>query len=158
MTAHVRDATPSDRALLVELMAEFYAESGYPLNRQRAEVAFSELLADPGLGRVWLIEDSPGPVGYVVLTLGYSMEYGGRDAFVDDLFIRQGFRGKGSGTLALHSVRAACRDLGIRALHLEVGRENGAAQALYRRAGFKDTDRQLLTLRLADPTHASSNR
>jgi GNAT superfamily N-acetyltransferase len=137
-------------------MAEFYAESGYPLNRQRAEAAFSDLLADPRLGRVWLIEAQGRPVGYVVLTLGYSLEYGGRDAFVDDLFIREGFRGQGLGTAALEIVRTACTELGARALHLEVGRDNDPAKALYRRAGFVDTDRQLLTLRLADPTHSPS--
>ncbi len=153
MKPHLRAATPSDCALLVGLMSEFYAESGYPLNRRRAEVAFSELLADPGLGQVWLIQAEPGPVGYVVLTLGYSMEYGGRDAFVDDLFIRLPFRGMGLGKLALTEVRAACAESGVRALHLEVGRDNAAAQSLYRQTGFMDTDRQLLTLKLADPTH-----
>jgi ribosomal protein S18 acetylase RimI-like enzyme len=50
-------------------------------------------------------------------------------------------------------VRSAALSLGVRALHLEVGRDNSAAQALYRRAGFEDSGRQLLTLRLADPTH-----
>jgi len=95
MNPHLREATPGDCALLVELMSEFYAESGYPLNRRRAEAAFSELLADQGL---WLIQAQPGTVGYVALTLGYSLEYGGRDAFVGDLFIRPAFRGRGWGS------------------------------------------------------------
>jgi ribosomal protein S18 acetylase RimI-like enzyme len=81
------------------------------------------------------------------------MEYGGRDAFVDDLFIQAGFRGAGLGAATLAEVRTYCVERGVRALHLEVGRDNAAAQAVYRRAGFVDTDRQLLTLRLADPTH-----
>jgi len=153
MNPHLTKATPGDCTVLVDLMSEFYAESGYPLNRQRAEVAFSELLADQELGQVWLIEAEPGVVGYVVLTLGYSMEYGGRDAFVDDLFIRQPFRGRGLGKAALTELRTACAERGVRALHLEVGRDNAAAQSLYRQAGFLDMDRQLLTLRLADPTH-----
>jgi ribosomal protein S18 acetylase RimI-like enzyme len=153
MDPHLRAATLGDCPLLVTLMSEFYAESGYPLNRRRAQAAFSELLADQGLGQVWLIQAEPGPVGYVVLTLGYSMEYGGRDAFVDDLFIRPIFRRRGLGKLALAEVRAACEERGVRALHLEVGRDNAAAQSLYRRVGFVDMDRQLLTLKLADPTH-----
>lgn len=97
MNPHLRAATPGDCAVLVELMSEFYAESGYPLNRQRAQLAFSELLADERLGLIWLIQAGPEIAGYVVLTLGYSMEYGGRDAFVDDLFIRQP---PGAGVLA----------------------------------------------------------
>jgi ribosomal protein S18 acetylase RimI-like enzyme len=50
-------------------------------------------------------------------------------------------------------VRRFATELGVRALHLEVGRDNVPAQELYRRVGFVDTDRRLLTLKLADPTH-----
>lgn len=153
MSSCLRPATFADCSLLVELMSEFYAESDYALHPSRAEEAFKALLADHGFGRAWLIESQAQVAGYVVLTLGYSMEYGGRDAFVDDLFIRRAFRGKGLGRSALDEVRSAALSLGVRALHLEVGRDNSAAQALYRRTGFEDSGRQLLTLRLADPTH-----
>jgi ribosomal protein S18 acetylase RimI-like enzyme len=33
----------------------------------------------------------------------------------------------------------------VRALHLEVERTNASAEALYRRRGFRDNDRRLLT-------------
>ena len=79
-----------------------------------------------------------------------SMEFGGRNAFLDDLFIQAPFRGAGLGTAALKEVRTFCLEHTVRALHLETGRDNVAAQALYRRAGFKVTDRQLLTLVLME--------
>lgn len=155
MNGQLREADPADRDLLVELMSEFYSESGYPLNRRRAHDAFADLLADERLGHVWVVQAESEDVGYVVLTLGYSMEYAGRDAFVDDLYIQPAYRGRGLGKMALAEVSAACGRLGVRALHLEVGRANAAAHALYRQVGFVDNDRQLLTLRLADPTHAA---
>jgi ribosomal protein S18 acetylase RimI-like enzyme len=154
MNQNLRLATPDDCALLVELMTEFYAETHYPFDRTRAELAFSELLADPRLGLVWLIELQSRAVGYVVMTLGFSMEYGGRDAFVDDLFVQPDFRGRGLGTQAIEQVRVACAERGVRAIHLGVARDNDAARSVYRRAGFVDIDLQLLTLRLADPTHS----
>lgn len=153
MTPKLRLGTADDVSLLVELMSEFYAEAGYEAERGRAARAFAGLIENEHAGRVWTIEAEFEVVGYVVMTLGYSMEYGGRDAFIDDLFIRPAFRARGYGKAALDEVRAAAVKLGVRALHLEVGRDNESAQALYRRAGFVDTDRQLLTLRLADPTH-----
>ena len=64
----MRPANADDTQTLVDLMAEFYAESGYVLDRPRAADAFSVLLADPRLGRVWLIEREAAVVGYVVLT------------------------------------------------------------------------------------------
>src|SRR5262249_41224910 len=110
-------------------------------------------LADDRLGRIWVIQAGSQDVGYIVLTLCYSMEYGGIIAFLDDLFIQSAFRRAGLGTAALMEVRVFCVNHGVRAIHVETGRDNAAAQALYRRLGFVSTDRQLLALSLADPTH-----
>lgn len=146
----MRSANAEDIPLLVALMTEFYSEAGTPLDASRAAAAFAILLADDRLGNVWLIQAGKNDVGYVVVTFSYSMEFGGPNAFVDDLFVQTPFRGAGLGTSALQEVRAFCIGRGVRALHLETGRDNVAAQALYRRAGFKVTDRQLLTLVLAE--------
>jgi hypothetical protein len=51
----MRRALPDDIATLVALMAEFYAESDYGLNRPLAEKAFAAILSDERLGYVWLI-------------------------------------------------------------------------------------------------------
>ena len=149
----MRKASPNDVQQLVAMMEEFYAEGGYPLNRQRAAEAFTTLLANERLGLVFFIQAGAQDVGYVVVTLCYSMEYGGPNAFVDDLFVRKPFRGAGLGTGALAEVRSLCAKQGVRAIHVETGRDNAAAQAVYRRAGFAHTDRQLLTLKLATATH-----
>ena len=151
--SQIRQGTPEDIPLLVALMAEFYSESGYQLSRERAAQAFAKLLSDDRLGRVWLIQADDKDVGYIVVTLGFSMEYGGRHALLDDVFIQSAFRGAGLGKAALVEVCAAMQQLGVRALHVEVGPDNTPAQALYRRIGFASANRQLLTLRLADPTH-----
>lgn len=145
----MRHASIEDIPRLVALMTEFYAEAATPLNAARAAEAFAALLSDDRLGHVWLIQAGNDDVGYVVVTFSYSMEFGGRNAFLDDLFIRAPFRGTGLGTGALKEVWVFCAENGVRALHLETGRDNVAAQALYRRAGFKVTDRQLLTLVLS---------
>ena len=150
----MRTASSEDVPLLVGFMTEFYAETATPLDSTRAAHAFATLLADDRMGKVWLIEAGDVAVGYVVLTFSYSMEFGGRNAFVDDLFIQAAFRGAGLGTAALAQVRNFCVACGVRALHLETGRDNAAAHALYRRAGFEVTDRQLLTLAFADPAGA----
>jgi RimJ/RimL family protein N-acetyltransferase len=99
----MRRASVDDVQHLVGLMAEFYAEAGYPLNHRRAAEAFTT--------------------------------------------------GAGLATAALVEVREFCAGRVVRAIHLEVARDNTPAQMVYRRVGFESTDRQLLTLRLADPTH-----
>ena len=138
-------------ASLVELMTEFYAESDLVLPSGSAAAAFEQLLRDDRLGRVWILEAEGGVAGYVVLTLGYSMEYGGLRGFVDDFYIRPEFRGRGAGTAALATVRRTCTDLGVRALVAEVGGAEWAAQAAYRKSGLADTGNMLMALPLALP-------
>jgi GNAT superfamily N-acetyltransferase len=137
------------------MMTEFYSDSPYTLNPRRAAVAFAALLADNRLGHVWFIQSDSRDVGYVVLTLSYSMEYGGLTAIVDDFFVERSFRGQGLGKAALSEVKSFCGRLGVRALHVETGRDNAAALAVYRHVGFTEMDRVRLTLGLLDPTHAS---
>ena len=150
----MRMAGPGDVPRLVELMVEFYAESGHPCDAARAATAFDELVRDSRLGRVWLLEQEGRAVGYAVLTLGYSLEYGGRDGFVDDLYVQAPFRARGLGTAAIEEAKRACLALGVRALHLEVARDNQVARGIYRKSGFLDHDRLLLTLPLAGPLNA----
>ena len=150
----MRKASPDDVQRLVALMAEFYTEGGYPLNHERATEAFAALLADERLGHAWFIQAGTRDVGHVVVTLCFSMEYGGFIAFVDDLFVQRAFRRAGLGRAALEGVKEFCASRGVRAIFVETGHDNAAALALYRRVGFVNTDRQLLALKLADPTHA----
>lgn len=150
MNAPLRLAGAADVDTVAALMREFYAESGYPLDAARARAAIAALAGDERLGRLWLVEHEGQAVGYLALTFGWSLEYHGRDAFVDDFFVRAAFRGRGLGTRVLAAVEEQARALGVQALHLEVERGNRAGQALYRNRGFHDQDRQLLTRRLTD--------
>jgi GNAT superfamily N-acetyltransferase len=149
----MRPADLGDRERLLDLMAGFYAESGFVLDRPHAEGAFTTLLGDPRLGRVWLIEQDRAVVGYIVVTFVFAMEHGGLAAWVDDLYIEPQARGAGLGTAALADVREACAELGVRALAVEVGHDNAAAQAVYRSAGLVPIDRRLMMVSLADPLH-----
>jgi GNAT superfamily N-acetyltransferase len=150
----MRKASLIDVQQLVTMMAEFYSDSPYTLNPRRATDAFTALLADERLGHVWFIQRNSEDVGYVVVTLCHSMTFGGMAAVVDDFFIQPAFRGAGLGKAAMEEVRSYCVSHGVRAIHVETGRDNAAALAVYRRAGFVDTDLAHLTVGLAEPTHA----
>jgi GNAT superfamily N-acetyltransferase len=151
MDPRFRPATRAGLEVLLAILGELYALDHIPFDEHVTHTALGELLQDPAAGHVWLITDGADPVGYLVVTFGYSLEYGGRDAFIDELFVRESHRRHGIGTRALQVVEAACRERGIRALHLEVERANVTAQQVYRRAGFVDHDRYLLTKRLDGP-------
>jgi ribosomal protein S18 acetylase RimI-like enzyme len=149
MEATFSVAQRSDTDLLLQFMREYYEFDHLPFDEQVARAALEKLLNDASLGRVWLIHYEDEAVGYLVLTLGYSLEYGGRDAFIDEVYIRASHRGRGIGGRALVFAQDMCRSLGVRALHLEVERTNTNAQGVYRKAGFIDHDRYLMTKQIA---------
>ena len=146
MQTNFRPAVDSDAATILAFMRELYAIDGTtPFEEAGARRTLLGIVRDPAFGRVWVIQDGARPIGYVILTLGYSLEYRGRDAFLDELFVAADSRGRGIGRETMRFVEDACRELGVRALHLEVERANTAAQRLYRKFGFADHDRYLLT-------------
>jgi GNAT superfamily N-acetyltransferase len=142
-------ASPGDIDRLLPLMQEYSEFDRLQFDHERARRAMLAVLADPRLGRVWFIREGGENCGYVALCFGFSIELGGRDAFVDELYLREPFRGRGLGTLALEAVADAARAEGVVALHLEVRRDNADAQRYYERVGFVRRDRYfLLTRRL----------
>ena len=144
----LRPAIRDDVPALLGLQSAYYAEDEYPFVEPLAGKAWIELLANPSLGSAWVVVAESRLVGYVVMTLGYSTEYRGQDAFIDEVYVAPAWRGRGLGHQLLEAVDAACRRLGAKALHLEVEKEKTAAQALYRRWGFADRQRVLMTKRM----------
>jgi GNAT superfamily N-acetyltransferase len=140
-----RLAGPRDVDAIVAMMRGYYAQDGYPFVQSDARAAALALIHEPHLGRLWVTCDGDRVVGYVAATLGFSFEYRGREAFVDELFIAEGHRGRGLGREALRVAEAWCREKGVNAMHLEVERHREPALELYRRSGFEDHGRYLLT-------------
>lgn len=138
-------AGAADADELVELMREFYAFDHIAFDEEAARGALRKILGDDRFGVVHLIRVGAESAGYLVLTFGFSLEFHGRDAFVDELYLREPFRGRGIGRASIEFAVEICRREGVVALHLEVERANARAQNLYRRAGFRDHDRYLLT-------------
>ena len=120
-----------------------------PFEEERRRAIFAAFVGDPSLGQCWIIYKESQPVGYVVLTLGFSFEYGGRDSFIDEIYVHEKFRGQGIGRQTLEFVEARACEMGVKAVHLEVTRGNEAAIELYRRAQYAVHDRFLMTKRLS---------
>jgi len=136
--AQFRLAVESDADALLEFMQEYYAFDGHGFDREKARVALTALLRDSKLGLAWLILDGDAAVGYIVLCIGYSLEWLGRDAFVDEFYLREEYRGRGWGRQTMSFLEEAARTAGIWTLHLEVVQENTSALHLYRKLGFTE--------------------
>ena len=107
------------------------------------------LLADHSLGLVWLILAEGRVVGYIAICFGYSIEFMGKDAFVDEFFIHEAWRHRGIGQATLRVVNQQVVGMGVKALHLEVARDNPRAKAVYRALGFDDREQfQMMSIEL----------
>lgn len=143
-----RAVCPDDAATLLTLARAFHSEDGHPLD-PAAEAAIARVCAGEPLAPCWLIELAGETVGYVVLGLGFSLEHGGSDGFVDDLYLVPQARGRGVGRAALAFAEVEARTRGVQTLHLEVEPANARAYRLYQDWGFNDLGRRLMSKRLA---------
>ncbi|HME71862.1 MAG TPA: GNAT family N-acetyltransferase, partial [Myxococcota bacterium] len=128
-----------------ELSAELYRLEGLAAQDVGRERAMAELIAHPELGAAWLIRADGCVAGYVVLTVCYSLEFHGRFGLLDELYLEEAWRGKGTGKAALAFVDDECRQRGLKAVRLEVGHANARALELYRRSGYRVAERHLMT-------------
>lgn len=142
-----REAVSTDEAALLRMMRKLAEQEPGALvfHESVARDALHEFLANPQLGRIWLVLEQQRPAGYVVLTLGFSFEYHGREAFIDELYVEPEHRRKGLGRQTMQFVAERAREMGVHAIHLEVDHGNDPALELYRRLGYQDHDRYLMT-------------
>ncbi|MGB5818062.1 MAG: GNAT family N-acetyltransferase [Saonia sp.] len=142
------EAKDHDIPIILEMMGTFNAIDDYPFDPETRYKNLSELMGNPGLGSIFLIRNQECIIGYIVLTFGYSFEYQGRDAFIDEFFIKEDFRNRGIGKTTLGFIERASEKLGINAIHLEVENHNVNANSLYLNKGFIGNQRTLLTKKI----------
>ena len=151
MTTAVHLAQVDDLDRLLPLVAAYHAFEQVETTEDARRAALMPLLEGSPHGAVWLIGPRKAPVGYIVITFGWSIEMGGLDGFVDEFFIRETVRGRGMGSEVLATLLKQLASAGLKALHLEVDRGNARAQRLYERHGFRLRDRYNLMSWLAEP-------
>lgn len=134
----------SDISIITQMMQDFYAIDNYPMDIEVAKELFYEFISNENLGKSWLIYSENEIVGYIILTFIFSFEYGGKIAFVDELFIDETARGKGFGKEAIQFIQAEVPKLSLNLLYLEVEPHNENAQKLYLAHDFELHNRKLM--------------
>ncbi len=147
MSAALHLAKPEDLDRLDALATAFHDEEGTGTTEAARRAALAPLLDGSPHGAAYLIGPTRAPVGYIIVTFGWSIEFGGLDAIIDELYIRPQVRGRGIATEVLISLPLALAEGGVKAIHLEVDRENEDALRLYNRTGFRARERYMLMSR-----------
>lgn len=153
---HLVRAKKTDLEVLLPMVEAFHTLFGIKHTAESRRCALEPCLREEGPAAIWLIVQGEHVVGYLVLAFGYSLEFGGRDAFVDEVFLLPDYRGKGIGGMALWLLTEEARALGVFAMHLEVRQDDPQAQRLYQRSGFVPRSRYFLMTHRLTP-QASEN-
>lgn len=138
----LRTAVAGDRDVLVEFARAMAAETeDKALELAVLRAGTEALLADPGRGRVYVVEEGGRVVASLMLTVEWSEWRNGwfwwiQSVYVDPAHRRRGFYRQ----LHEHVRRLAAADPEVCGLRLYVERENHAAQATYRAIGMVETD------------------
>ncbi|GGB82009.1 hypothetical protein GCM10007424_22540 [Flavobacterium suaedae] len=135
-----------DIEVVTGMMQEFYGIDNYPMDAEKSKRLLKEFIVNDSLGSAWLILHNGQPVGYVILTFVFSFEYGGRIAFLDELFIGSEARGFGLGKKTLDFIHTEAQKLGIRIIYLEVEHHNETARNLYLSKNYTIHTRNLMKL------------
>jgi GNAT superfamily N-acetyltransferase len=141
----IRLAETPDLERMIPLVREFYIYERLKLDERRYRELGLELIERDELGRLLVIELDNELIGYAVVGFGFSLEFGGRDALLDEFYVQEEYRGHGIGGRVLTAVEELCRAKGIRAVHLEADYVNARVHEFYKRQGFRDHERHLMT-------------
>jgi len=145
--AMIREATPEDEPELLRMMRHLAKQEPGKIqfDEAAARASLRKFRSLPVFGGGWMLCEGNKTVDYVILTVGFSFEFHGHDAFIDELYVDAEYRRRGYGRKAVTFIEEKARERGVNAIHLEVDQGNDPAFELYRRTGFRDHDRLLMT-------------
>ena len=136
MSAKLHLCGPDALPRLEPMVADCHAEMGMASDAEHRAAALRPLLDGSPYGALYLIGPERSPVGYLAVTFSWSLEFGGLEAMLDEIWIRPAVRGRGMAGDALDALIGALGPTGVTAISLEAER-GSTAERLYARQGFE---------------------
>ena len=120
-------------------MLAFSIEVDAPLSLAHIRSALAPLLEDEAIGDVWIVE-ADCLIGYLVITWGWGIESGGKEALIDEIYVAKENRGQGLAKAMIQASLARAKDLGTKVVFLETESNNPKSRELYKGLGFEVED------------------
>jgi GNAT superfamily N-acetyltransferase len=124
---------PSDTDELLRLMAEFCRVAHLPW----APDTRKQNIAEFKNGDIWFIILDGKKIGYAVNVFGFSFEFGGRVAFIDEFYIEEGHQRKGVGQQTLDFIAQHETQKRSVVLFLEASDSESHLHAFYESSGLR---------------------
>ena len=141
----LRPVGPGDLDALTGLARAYYAYDQHDWDGVTQVAALRQLCDGTPYARCFFIVLDEQRIGYVSASYGFSIEVGGLDFFLDELFLEAAWQGRGLGRQVLALIEDEVRRLGGRRLCLEAELHNPRAAHLYASSGYTEHERRLLS-------------
>lgn len=145
---HFKSIENADLETIGNMMQTFYAIDNYPFDLEVNKKLVLEFLLNDNFGKGWLILEDEKLIGYVILTFVFSFEYKGKIAFLDELYLKKEFCGKGIGKTIVQFIQKQANQLSLKLLYLEVENHNIIAQKLYLSQKFEFHNRKIMKFKI----------
>ncbi|MBX3027945.1 GNAT family N-acetyltransferase [bacterium] len=155
-TVVIRAAAAADLTAVSALLIAQLREHGNAVPDVELAAAARGMLERPQRGRFLLAFDGDAAVGLAALSFLWTLERGGRAAWLDELYVLPARRGAGIGAALLAAALDLARAVGAHAVDLEIEAGHERVGSLYRRHGFAPLSRQRWALPLETPAAASA--
>ncbi len=144
----IRRIEEKDREVFIEMSEEFYHSPAvlHPVDSSFHTKAFDELMRSKEYLECYITEEDSRIAGFCLLNKTYQHEYGGRVLWVEELYVRPEFQGKGLGSKMLKFVEEDNPDTAL--IRLETEPDNFGAKRLYERNGYEFLEYQQYIKRL----------
>ena len=135
MNSTIRVMTKKDKTDVLEMMRVFYASPAVYTNGSD-EVFSSDIehcINENPYLEGYVIENPNAIQGYAMIAKSFSTEFGKPCIWIEDLYIKEEYRGLGLGNMLMEFITKKYLDCIFR---LEVEEENERAVKLYKKCGF----------------------
>ena len=147
MSAALTLAKPEDLDRLDSLVGACHQEIGHDMDAGHRRSGLQHALADSPHAAAYLIGPARAPVGYVMLSFGWSLERVGHHCTVEQIYVRSGVRGRGIASEVLSKLTGMLKSTGIRTVYIQSSEDDSKSKRLFRRAHFKDGRKFMLMQR-----------
>ena len=116
---------------------EFYSSEAVlaPVPASYHVSAFEELMRSEDYLKCYMLEYGGETVGYALLDITYCREAGGKEIWIEELYVRENFRDKGIGHAFFDFIG---REENCKRFRLETEKDNLRARKLYASVGYKE--------------------
>ena len=136
MQSAIREMEETDRNQVLEMMRVFYASPAVWSNGSEEifQADFTACISDSPFLEGYIFENAQDIQGYGMLAKSYSTEFGKPCVWIEDIYVKDTYRGAGIGSRFLKFIESKYPNAILR---LEVEAENERAVKVYQKCGFE---------------------